>query len=79
MCRFVVNVYKSPFNIRQLLDLVLQLLTNVMSFVQRSLRVHDNVNLDEIIRATLSLPVSRKPEVGFQGKLTWYARTVSIF
>ena len=49
MCRLVVDMHERSAHIRQDLDLVLQLLTQVVSFPERSAGVHDDVYLDVII------------------------------
>lgn len=49
MRRLVIYVYKCSTDIRQDLDLVLQLLTEIVGFPEGSVGVHDYVNLDVIV------------------------------
>jgi hypothetical protein len=41
-------VYKRTFNVREYLDLILKLLADIMSFPQRCIGIHDNVNFHKI-------------------------------
>ena len=49
MCRFVVYMNESSFNIRKDFNLVLQLLADIVRFPKRSIRVHHDVNFDKIV------------------------------
>lgn len=55
--RFVIDVNECSLHIRKDLDRVLQLLTDIVCFPQRCASVHDDVDLNEIIRAALSCGV----------------------
>lgn len=47
---------ESSFNIRENFNLILQLLTDIVRFPKRSIRVHHDVNFDKIIlRSRLKL------------------------
>lgn len=48
MRSFMVDVYKCTFDVREHLDLILKLLTDIMSFPQRHISVHDHVNFYKI-------------------------------
>ena len=52
--RFMINVNECSLHIREDLNRVLKLLTDIMCFPQRCACVHDDVDLNEIIWATLS-------------------------
>lgn len=46
----VINMHKTPVNIRQRLNLILQVLRDVMGFPKRHLGRKDDVDLDKVIR-----------------------------
>lgn len=50
MSDLVVHMDKSPFHIRETLELNLQVLGNVVRKPQRCIRVHHHINLDEKTR-----------------------------
>jgi hypothetical protein len=73
--RLVVDVHERALDVREDLDLVLQLLADVVRLPQRRRAVHDDVDLDEVVRAALRASA----RCGSEGAArTWYARTVSI-
>jgi hypothetical protein len=52
--RFVINVDERPLHIGKDLNRILELLANVMCFPQRCARIHDDIDLDEIVWAALA-------------------------
>ena len=52
--RFVIHVNECSLHIRKDLNRILKLLANVMRFPQRCARVHDYVDLDEVVWTALS-------------------------
>jgi hypothetical protein len=55
MRRLVVDMHERALDVRQDLDLVLQLLADVVRLPQRRCAVHDDVDLDEVVRPALNL------------------------
>ena len=46
---FVIHVHKCTLDVRQNLNLILELLTEVVCLPERGIFVHDNVDLDKVI------------------------------
>lgn len=53
MRKLIVNVHKASFDIRQDLNLILQLLANIVCLGEGGIFVHHDVDLHEIVWAAL--------------------------
>lgn len=55
--RFVIHVNECSFHVRKDLNRILKLLANIVRFPQRCARVHDDVDLNEVVWAALSYAI----------------------
>lgn len=53
MGRFMIDVDECALHVGKDFNRILELLANIVCFPQRSTCVHDDVDLDEIVRAAL--------------------------
>lgn len=53
MRSLMINMHKRPLDVWKHLDLVLQLLTDIVSLPKRRLSRHHDVNLDEVVWSAL--------------------------
>lgn len=77
VCRLIIHVYERPFNSWQRLDLVLQLLADVMGFIERCRSIHNNIDFNEVVGTALCGDVGSTKMRRVTSWHTWYARTVS--
>jgi len=54
MGRFVINMDECSLHVGKDLNRVLELLANIMCFPQRRARIHDDVDLNKVVWATLT-------------------------
>jgi len=61
MICLVVHMHECTLHIRQDFDFILELLTDIVCLPKRSVRIHDHVNLDKVIGATMIRPHGVNP------------------
>lgn len=60
MGRFMVNVDECSLHVGKDFDCILKLLADIMCLPQRGARIHNDVDLNEVVRAALKLRKSMR-------------------